>query len=74
MPLICSRSSFRNYPSQPAVLSTLKEAINIKQNIFMLPMLTEQKQLELESRKNPTVITENEIRVILEDDTDKYCN
>ena len=54
--------------------STLKEAINIKQNIFMLPMITEQKQLELESRKNPTVITENEIRVILEDDTDKYCN
>ena len=54
--------------------SALKEAINIKQNIFLLPMLTEQKQLEFEQRKAPTAVSsENEIRVILEDDTDKYC-
>ncbi|MBE6670592.1 MAG: hypothetical protein E7593_00130 [Ruminococcaceae bacterium] len=54
--------------------STLKEAINIKQNIFLLPILTEQKQLEYEQRKNPATITsENEIRVILENDAEKYC-
>ena len=54
--------------------STLKEAINIKQNIFLLPMLTEQKHLELEQRKIPSSdSSENEIKVILEDDTDKYC-
>jgi gas vesicle protein len=54
--------------------STLKEAINIKQNIFLLPILTEQKQFEFEQRKNPvTISSENEIKVILEDDTDKYC-
>lgn len=53
--------------------STLKEAINIKQNIFLLPMLTEQKQLELEQRRNPLVSSdENEIRVILENDTEKF--
>ena len=53
--------------------STLKEAINIKQNIFLLPMLTEQKQFELEQRKKPTSDSENEIRVILENGTDKFC-
>ena len=54
--------------------STLKEAINIKQNIFLLPLLTEQKQLEYEQRKNPEVISsENEIRVFLENDAEKYC-
>ncbi len=53
--------------------STLKEAINIKQNIFLLPMLTEQKQLELEQKKTPISTEESEIRVILENDTDKFC-
>ena len=54
--------------------STLKEAINIKQNIFLLPMLTEQKQLELDKVRNPSDnSSENEIKISLEDDTDKYC-
>jgi len=54
--------------------STLKEAINIKQNIFLLPLLTEQKQIEYEQRKHPEAVsTENEIRVILENDMEKYC-
>jgi hypothetical protein len=54
--------------------STLKEAINIKQNIFLLPILTEQKQFELEQRKTPAVISsENDIKVILDDDMEKYC-
>ena len=54
--------------------STLKEAINIKQNIYLLPMLTEQKQLELEQKKSPiTLPSENEITVVLENDTEKYC-
>ena len=53
--------------------STLKEAINIKQNIFLLPMLTEQKQLELEQKKAPISTEESEIRVILENDADKFC-
>ncbi len=53
--------------------STLKEAINIKQNIYLLPMVTEQKHLEYEQRKNPDLpSSENEIRVILDDDTEKY--
>ncbi len=53
--------------------STLKEAINIKQNIFLLPMLTEQKQLELEQKKAPISTEESEIRVILENGADKFC-
>lgn len=54
--------------------STLKEAINIKQNIFLLPMLTEQKQLELDKVRNPSdPSAENEIKISLEDDADKYC-
>lgn len=54
--------------------SALKEAINIKQNIYMLPLLTEQKQLELEQKISPAVSdSENEIRVILENGTDKFC-
>lgn len=53
--------------------STLKEAINIKQNIFLLPMLTEQKQLELEQKKAPISSEESEIRVILENGADKFC-
>ncbi len=54
--------------------STLKEAINIKQNIFLLPILTEQKQIELEQRKTPAVISsENDIKIILDDDMEKYC-
>lgn len=53
--------------------SALKEAINIKQNIFLLPLLTEQKQYEFEQKKIPFVDpSDNEIRVILENDTDKY--
>ncbi|MBR5314520.1 MAG: hypothetical protein IKU45_03790 [Clostridia bacterium] len=54
--------------------STLKEAINIKQNIYLIPMLTEQKQLELDKVRNPSESSsENEIKICLEDDTDKYC-
>ena len=54
--------------------SALKEAINIKQNILLLPIITEQKQLDFQLRKNPPMISsENEIKVILDDDTDKYC-
>ena len=54
--------------------SALKEAINIKQNIYLLPLLTEQKQLELEQKSTPTPSeSENEIRVILENGSDKFC-
>ncbi len=53
--------------------TTLKEAINIKQNIYLLPMLTEQKQLELEQKKAPVSVEESEIRVILENGADKFC-
>lgn len=53
--------------------TTLKEAINIKQNIYLLPMLTEQKQLELEQKKLPISNEESEIRVILENGAEKFC-
>jgi len=51
--------------------STLKDAISIKQNIYLLPMLTEQKQLELEAKSSFTD-NENEIRIILDGNTEKY--
>ena len=54
--------------------ATLKEAINIKQNIFLLPMITAQKHIELEQKKfSSSDSSENEITVILENDTEKYC-
>lgn len=53
--------------------SALKEAINIKQSLYLLPMLTEQKQLELEKTKSPPAVqSDNEIKVILENGADKY--
>ena len=53
--------------------SALKEAISIKQNIYLLPVLTEQKQLELETKKCPQSSESNEIRVTLENGTNQYC-
>ncbi len=51
--------------------STLKEAINIKQNIFLLPIITEQKQYEHRSCFSDTS-SENEIRITLDDSLDQY--
>ena len=53
--------------------SALKEAIAIKQNIYLLPVLTEQKKFELEVKKAPSVAVADEIRVTLENGADKYC-
>lgn len=54
--------------------ATLKEAINIKQNIFLLPVITAQKHLELEQKSTLSQdVSQNEITVILDDDTEKYC-
>ena len=54
--------------------SVLKEAINIKQSLLLLPVLTEQKQLELTKNKAPaTPSAESEIRVFLENGADRFC-
>ena len=54
--------------------STLKEAVNIKRNIYLLPVLEEQKKREQELRDNPPAqnIQTNEICILLESDTEKY--
>lgn len=54
--------------------ATLKDAIAIKQNIFLLPVVTEHKQQELRMDKNTSAQSaESEIRVILENGADKFC-
>ena len=54
--------------------STLKEAVNIKRNIFLLPVLAEQKERERMLRENPPAPTAqtSEICIILENDAEKY--
>ncbi len=53
--------------------STLKEAVNIKRNIFLLPVLEEQKKRERELRDNPPQnVQTSEICIILENDAEKY--
>ncbi len=54
--------------------ATLKEAIAIKQNIYLLPTIAEQKMLELDKVKlSDSPDSKNEILITLEDSTDKYC-
>lgn len=54
--------------------SALKEAINIKQNLMLLPMVTEQKQLEIQQKKAPPILqSEKEIVVTLENGTERFC-
>lgn len=54
--------------------AVLKEAINIKQSLLLLPVLTEQKQLELTKTKTPaSAASESEIRVFLENGADRFC-
>ncbi len=54
--------------------STLKEAVNIKRNLYLLPVLAEQKKREQELRDNPPAqnIQTNEICILLESDAEKY--
>lgn len=54
--------------------STLKEAVNIKRNIFLLPVLEEQKKREQELRDNPPApaAQTSEICIILENDAERY--
>ena len=53
---------------------TLKEAINIKQTLLLLPVVTEQKQLELRQKRAPSSPdAHQEIVVTLENGADRFC-
>ena len=54
--------------------SALKEAINIKQTLLLLPVVTEQKQLELRQKRAPSSPdAHQEIVVTLENGADRFC-
>lgn len=53
--------------------AVLKDAISIKQNLLLLPTLTQQKRLELQTKKSVSSSDKSgEIRVILDDCFDKF--